>query len=236
MKYQKLILYIFIAIGLYSITVTMFHPYSLFYNKLVPTLGICIIICLGYYLDSIRVIQVSGNQSDTSTFSNESKISENKSQSLEEKYSIFSKKIDLLKSHSSKLPNYRELQLQLICNEYQFGQGIVFDKISKNNNLFLKRTATFAYTSDDEQATEIEWGIDITGQAAKNGEFIYLDNVPKGHLQIASGLGISNPNVLIIAPFQINNQTAGVVELAGFQSFDIDEVAIIKKSIQNLFS
>lgn len=238
MKYQKLVLYTYLAIGLYCVTVTMFHPYSLFLNKLIPTIGIAILICVGYYIDAQRVLnKVDTNKKYDTNENNFGKKTEiEQKQTLEEKFSILNKKIETLKSYSSKAPNYRELQLQLLCNEYQFGQGMIFDKISKNNSLFLKRTATFAYSVDEEQTNEIEWGLDITGQAAKNGEFIYLDNVPKGHLQIASGLGISNPSVLIIAPFKENEETVGVVELAGFQAFDANELQYIKKSIQVLFS
>lgn len=234
MKYQKLILYTFIFTGLGCMIITMFHPFEMYYNRLIPTVLISIVVCLGYFLQSFNYIKAS-NISQSNNLESKSFSSTALEKNYEQLFYDISKKIEVINLYSKNADNYRELQLQLLCNEFQFGQGLIFDKIIKNDGIYLTKTATYAFFGDSDAIEDVEWGMDITGQAAKNGEFIYIDNVPKGHLQIASGLGTSNPNILVLAPFKINNEVAGVVELAGFQTLNDNDISHLKKVINFMF-
>ncbi|MGE3927551.1 MAG: response regulator [Lautropia sp.] len=53
----------------------------------------------------------------------------------------------------------------------------------------------------------------VAGEVARRGTARLLDPVPAGHLPIASALGTSAPQALLIAPIQAEGRTCGIVEL-----------------------
>jgi len=84
---------------------------------------------------------------------------------------------------------------------------------------------TFAYYSENTDK-KFELGEGITGQVAKNQTNLIINNVPEGYIDVASGLGKSNPKNLAFIPIIRKKKTIGVIEIASFENFpeNADEV------------
>jgi len=81
----------------------------------------------------------------------------------------------------------------------------------------LKLLASYAYTH--EGATEIRLGEGLIGQCAIDKEKLILVNVPHDHVKIATGLGRSAPNNIMILPVLFEGQVKAVIELASLERF-----------------
>ncbi|MGV3741438.1 MAG: response regulator [Burkholderiaceae bacterium] len=67
---------------------------------------------------------------------------------------------------------------------------------------------------------EILPGEGMIGETAKSGRAIVLDKVPADHLQISSATAKGKPASLLIAPYTLNGQVAGVMEFGFLRQDD----------------
>ncbi len=74
----------------------------------------------------------------------------------------------------------------------------------------------------------VEYGEGLVGQAIKDGEVIYLQDVPSSYTIIGSGLGSMPASHVLIIPLKHQEKIYGAVELAGFNSFQSFEIGFIK--------
>lgn len=116
-------------------------------------------------------------------------------------------------SEINNIKKYSETLLQNLANPYNLAQGIVF--LLDNKDKLFKIAGTYAFFSENTNI-EFKIGEGITGQVAKNKQFIYIDNIPENYITILSGLGKGNPNYLIIFPIILENEVIGLVEFATF--------------------
>jgi putative methionine-R-sulfoxide reductase with GAF domain len=139
------------------------------------------------------------------------------------------KRINEKKELNSKVEN----ALWSLCDEFNLSQGIVY----KNTHNNLEPIASFAYYGDSKLIPKIEIGDGITGQAAKNGKYVYLDEVPKGYLKVVSGLGDAFPNYILIVPIKNSKSSnLGVLELSGMGNLNNKEIEGIVKISAKIFS
>lgn len=59
-----------------------------------------------------------------------------------------------------------------------------------------------------------------------------LRAVPHGYTHITSGLGEATPSCLLIVPMQYNQQTEGVIEIAGFTEWPEHERTFLVKATE----
>jgi signal transduction histidine kinase/DNA-binding response OmpR family regulator/CHASE3 domain sensor protein len=76
----------------------------------------------------------------------------------------------------------------------------------------LRRFASFAMPAGKE-ADVLRSGDGVAGQALKENRVVRVDDVPAGHLPVASALGESRPAHLLIAPASESGTVQAVVEL-----------------------
>jgi putative methionine-R-sulfoxide reductase with GAF domain len=69
----------------------------------------------------------------------------------------------------------------------------------------------------------------LSGQVAKEGKMINIQNVPDGYIKILSGLGNATPSSMLIFPIKRNEEVLGVIELASFKNFTTDDEQFIKE-------
>lgn len=69
----------------------------------------------------------------------------------------------------------------------------------------------------------------IIGQAVFEKEKIVLRNLPEGYLQINSGLGESNPHMLLVVPLKTEQEVFGVIELAAFRELSPHEISFVEE-------
>ncbi len=96
-------------------------------------------------------------------------------------------------------------------------------------NHLLKFTEGYAFHLTEGENLDIEIGEGITGQVAKDGKYINIDNIPDGYLTVLSGLGTSSPTNLLIYPFTVNNNVVAVIELASFEKITTEKIEVIKQ-------
>ncbi|AFM05419.1 hypothetical protein Fleli_3079 [Bernardetia litoralis DSM 6794] len=125
--------------------------------------------------------------------------------------------------------------LKHICNELEAVSGAFYIAHTDTDVRRIELVATYAFALPDSQILLYEFGEGIAGQVAKVGQKTYIRNIPKGYLNVLSGLGESQPSVLLAVPIQQDNKekkdnlVKGVIELASFKDFTTSEKEYIDK-------
>ncbi len=121
--------------------------------------------------------------------------------------------VDLRKQES--IEKYSEKLLSNIAKHYPIVQGIVF--ILNTETAIFNVSGTYAYYSN-EKIREFSYGEGISGQVAKNREYLLISNIPDNYITILSGTGKSSPKNLLIFPILFKNNSIGIIELASFEN------------------
>ncbi len=74
----------------------------------------------------------------------------------------------------------------------------------------------------------LDYGEGLVGQSIKDGEVIYLQDVPSSYTIIGSGLGSMPASHVLIIPLKHHDKVYGAVELAGFNMFQSFEIGFVK--------
>ena len=78
----------------------------------------------------------------------------------------------------------------------------------------LEQVSSYALAFSKKNKRSFMLGEGLVGQAGKEGEFLTLDDIPEGYLDIESGLGEGKPTHILIVPFSYKGNLRGVIELA----------------------
>jgi PAS domain S-box-containing protein len=99
----------------------------------------------------------------------------------------------------------------------------------------------YAYGRNKFEQKTIKPGENLVGQCYWEKETIFMTDIPKGYVEISSGLGQDDPKSLLIVPLKLNEQVYGIVEIASlnvFEDYQIDFAEktgeIIASTISNL--
>ncbi|MBU8871740.1 MAG: GAF domain-containing protein [Gemmatimonadales bacterium] len=98
----------------------------------------------------------------------------------------------------------------------------------------LVLAASFGLVEESVIANELSMGQGIVGKAAQQGRSRVLHNLPPGHLPVRTGMGESSPTSLIIAPFLLDGQVKGVMELGTFGEFAEDDLEFLHLSSESV--
>lgn len=127
--------------------------------------------------------------------------------------------------------------LKHICNELEAVSGAFYVAHTDTDLRKIELIATYAFSLPDSHTLFYEFGEGIAGQVAKIGQKTYIRDIPEGYLNVLSGLGESQPSVLLAVPIQQDNTqkevkenpVKGVIELASFKDFTDSEKEYIDK-------
>ncbi len=102
--------------------------------------------------------------------------------------------------------------LTAVSKQMEMVIGIVY----KFNGTEYNSVATYSYFADKTPPSFKE-GEGINGQVVKDKKAIFLSDVPKGYVQVISGLGNEKPSNLMLLPLIKNDIAVGVIEIATFK-------------------
>jgi hypothetical protein len=127
--------------------------------------------------------------------------------------------------------------LKHVCNELEAVSGAFYVAHTDTDLRRIELVAAYAFALPDSQTLFYEFGEGISGQVAKVGQKTYIRDIPEGYLNVLSGLGESQPSVLLAVPIQQDNTqkeikenpVRGVIELASFKDFTSSEKEYVDK-------
>ena len=98
----------------------------------------------------------------------------------------------------------------------------------------LKLTGSFAHVIRKHMMTEFAIGEGMVGQAAVERTRIVLTEVPNDYIRVASGLGDTPPNNLLIQPLVLDNQVLGVLELGSLEPLTSLQLELLDRVSESL--
>ncbi|MGZ8938517.1 MAG: response regulator, partial [Limisphaerales bacterium] len=105
---------------------------------------------------------------------------------------------------------------------------------SGKEEAYLKLLASYAYRERKNVDNRFRLGEGLVGQCALEKERILLTNVPENYIQIASGLGESKPNNIIVLPIVFEGAVKAVMELASFEKFSPTHLAFLDQLTESI--
>ena len=121
--------------------------------------------------------------------------------------------------------------LSRLCMKLDASQGIVYSVEKEKNKRFIQLFASFAYHSADSENVRYEFGEGLSGQVAKEGNKVNINNIPEGYITIISGLGASSPSHLAILPIKEKGEVVFVVEIASFHEISSSDEKLIGEAL-----
>jgi PAS domain S-box-containing protein len=107
--------------------------------------------------------------------------------------------------------------------------GLFIINEEKDKERFIELVAFYAYSRKKYLEKKILIGENLVGQCVQEGETILMTDLPKGYIEITSGLGQDTPRSLMIVPLKLNEEIYGVVEIASFNKFKPYQVEFVEK-------
>ncbi len=98
----------------------------------------------------------------------------------------------------------------------------------------LSHAAGYGLTENSGAGKRLAVGSGLVGEVALRRRPILLQDVPDGYLTIASAAGQARPGAVYIAPFVLDSELRGCVELATLSSFDEAGIEFINQSLDGI--
>lgn len=134
--------------------------------------------------------------------------------------------------------NMEVLSYELVSNlcsyigAIQGGFFIINDEYEDDKHFEL--LAHFAYNRKKYNKKRLELSEGLIGRSVFEKNIIYIDEVPEDYVEITSGLGESNPKVLLIVPLVANETVLGVIEMASFEYFEPYKIEFVEKVAESI--
>ncbi|MEM7016462.1 MAG: response regulator [Pseudomonadota bacterium] len=106
-----------------------------------------------------------------------------------------------------------------LCAYLDVPIGAFYLTETADEDTVLRLIAGYAYTTRKHLASEFKLGDGLIGQAALEGQQIYLTKAPTDYLSVQSGLGEASPGHVIVTPFFYEGTLKGIIELGAFSRF-----------------
>ncbi|MBY0427244.1 MAG: PAS domain-containing protein, partial [Cytophagales bacterium] len=113
----------------------------------------------------------------------------------------------------------------------------LFDrKVTQDSESYLVLESCYAFDRKKYVEKTVQMGEGLVGEVFREGQRIYLTEIPTNYAEITSGLGGASPSSILIEPLIFNDQVEGVLELASFHPLDDHELLFVQKISESLAS
>jgi PAS domain S-box-containing protein len=144
---------------------------------------------------------------------------------------------DILRTNVDDISMLGDQIIEMLVEYMKANQGGIFIlQDEEEEEPYLELVAVRAFSRKKYIERKIYMGEGLVGQAAIEGDIIFLTEVPEDYVVITSGLGKANPRSILIVPLKTNDQVMGVVELASFQVFDQADIEFLEKVGESIAS
>lgn len=112
-------------------------------------------------------------------------------------------------------------------------QGALY-VVDDNNSQLIRLHGSYASERRPQDKVVVRRGEGLIGQAIKDGQNVYLENIQTPTTKVVTGVSEYSPSYLLIIPLKIHGIVYGAVELSSFKPFEnyqIDFVRSIGQSI-----
>jgi len=142
---------------------------------------------------------------------------------------------EVLRSERDDLNELAFLIVQKLVTYMNLEMGSLFitDDADEEHPVLRMETA-YAYDRRKYNQMVLEWGEGLPGTCAQERERIFVTDVPEDYFEVASGIGSSSPNCILLVPLLFGQRIMGVIELATvrlLRPFEIEFVESLSESI-----
>jgi len=124
------------------------------------------------------------------------------------------------------------LALHSIGKQLDIGQGAIYQVVDEAGKRSVEFQSGYALSIGESTVLKYEFGEGLIGQAAANGNILYVDDIPEGYIKIVSGLGSASPKYVLIIPIKQKDQVVGIIELASFTRLTEDQRRFTEEAAQ----
>jgi PAS domain-containing protein len=142
---------------------------------------------------------------------------------------------DSLRNNSDNLIKLADVFIRDIVKYLEASQGGLF-LLDKETDEELHLISSFAYNRKKYLTKSIRLGESLVGTCALERKTINLTDIPRGYIEITSGLGDAPPDNLLLLPIMHENHLVGVLELASLKKFEPNQVMLSEQIASSLAS
>jgi len=144
--------------------------------------------------------------------------------------------IEILQTDHSNMEHLYDLIIANLVNYLGANQGALFIAQQQEQHTYLQMIACYAYDRKKYFDKTIQEGEGLLGQVILERKTIYLTDIPKGYLQINSGLGSADPKSIVILPLVTNEKIYGAIEIASLQVIEAYQIEFLERIADNISS
>ena len=144
---------------------------------------------------------------------------------------------EVLRTERNDVIQLSFLIIQKLVNYMNVEMGSLFvTNESDPGHPRLDLAATYAYDRRKYKSMSLEWGEGLPGTCALEKERIFLTDVPPDYFELASGLGHSRPNCVLLVPLKHADAVVGVLELATVRLLRPFEIEFVESQSERIAS
>jgi len=154
------------------------------------------------------------------------KLEEDKARWANEGIAIFA---DILRRNTDNMSEFTYEVIHNLVKYVNANIGALFLANVENNDKYFELASSYAYERRKYEEKRINYGEGLVGRCAKEGETIFMTELPKDYIRIVSGLGDEEPTCLLIVPLKLNDEVYGVIEMASFETLEDYKIKFVEK-------
>ncbi len=105
--------------------------------------------------------------------------------------------------------------------------GVVYLRRSHEGRIDFVPAASYAVADQEPASASFRLGEGLVGQCALDQRVFLIDKLPEDHIKVTTGLGMSSPRNLLIAPIVVEGRVEAVVEFAALQPFRSQHLTLL---------